>query len=73
MMMETSLYTREYLYVKNLLDTGEIGHIQFLRSDHMQNMDLDGWGDYWKGFPPFYYGTHALSSVVEFAGKDQNQ
>ena len=32
-------------------------------------MMLDGWGDYWRGFPPFYYGTHALSPVIEIIGK----
>ena len=63
MMMETSLFTREYIYVKNMLDSGQIGRIQFIRSDHMQNMALEGWGDYWRGFPPFHYGTHALSPV----------
>lgn len=69
MMMETSLYTREYLYVKALQDQGKFGRIQFVRSDHMQNMMLSGWGDYWRGFPPFYYGTHALSPVIELIGK----
>lgn len=48
---------------------GKFGKIQFVRSDHLQNMILDGWGDYWKGFPPFYYGTHALSPVIELIGK----
>ena len=69
MMMETSLYTREYLYVKGLNDQGKFGRIQFVRSDHMQNMMLEGWGDYWRGFPPFFYGTHALAPVIELIGK----
>jgi len=69
MMMETSLFTREYLYVKDLLEKGKFGRIQFMRSDHMQNMMLSGWGDYWRGFPPFNYGTHALSPVTELIGK----
>jgi predicted dehydrogenase len=69
MMMETSLFTREYLYVKSRLDKGEFGRIQFMRSDHMQNMALDGWGSYWEGFPPFNYGTHALSPILEIIGK----
>lgn len=69
MMMETSLYTREYLYVKKLLEEGKLGDIQFMRSDHTQNMMLQGWGDYWRGFPPFLYGTHALSPLVELLGK----
>jgi len=72
MMMETSLYTREYLYIKDLLESGKMGRIQFMRSDHMQNMMLSGWGDYWRGFPPFYYGTHALSPVIELIGKQPN-
>ncbi len=64
MMMETSLYTREYLYVKGLVDSGELGRIQYIKGDHMQNMALDGWGDYWRGFPPFYYGTHVLAPIL---------
>ena len=69
MMMETSLYTREYIYVKELLDNGQFGRIQFIRSDHMQNMALTGWGDYWRGFPPFHYGTHALSPILALLDK----
>lgn len=69
MMMETALYTREYLYVKNLVDRGKLGKIQFIRSDHMQNMAMEGWPAYWQGFPPFLNGTHALSPVVSILGK----
>jgi len=45
MMMETSLYAREYIYVKKLLDSGQINLIQFIIGDHMQNMALMGWRD----------------------------
>lgn len=69
MMMETALYTREYLYVKSLLEKGKFGRIQFMRSDHMQNLNLGGFGDYWLGMPPFYYGTHAVAPVIELIGK----
>ena len=31
MMMETVVYSREYLFVKELYDKGELGRIQFLR------------------------------------------
>lgn len=67
-MMETSLYTREYLYIKDLKDSGKLGKIQYIKGDHMQNMSLDGWGEYWKGFPPFWYGTHVLSPILDIAG-----
>jgi predicted dehydrogenase len=68
MMMETALYTREYLYVKTMKDRGELGRIQFIRGEHMQNMAMEGWGGYWLGFPPFLYGTHVLSPIFNLLG-----
>ena len=47
MMMETVVYSREYLFVKELYDKGELGRIQFLRGSHQQ--DMDGWPGYWAG------------------------
>src|SRR5881409_3921755 len=38
-MMETVVYSREYLFVKHLYDSGEMGRIQFLRGSHQQEMD----------------------------------
>lgn len=68
MMMETAVYTREYLYVKNLVETGRLGRIQFLRGSHLQDMGLEGWPDYWTGFPPMHYGTHAIGPLLCIAG-----
>ncbi len=67
MQMETSLYTREFLAVNKMYENGELGRIQFLKGDHMQNMSLEGWGDYWRGFPPFYYGTHVMAPILTLA------
>jgi predicted dehydrogenase len=64
MMMETAVYTREFLYVKDLVYTGQLGKIQFVRGSHMQDMGLEGWPEYWLGFPPFWYGTHAISPLI---------
>src|SRR5262249_15333852 len=50
MMMETVVYSREYLFVKHLYDSGEMGRIQFLRGSHQQEMA--GWPGYWEGLPP---------------------
>ncbi|MCL1895713.1 MAG: Gfo/Idh/MocA family oxidoreductase [Clostridiales bacterium] len=69
MMMETAVYTREFLYVKALADSGQLGTIQFVRGSHMQDMGLEGWPEYWLGFPPFWYGTHAISPLVIITGK----
>lgn len=64
-MMETTVYSREYLYVKQLLDSGEFGSLSFLRGAHYQNME--GWPGYWHGFPPMYYATHAVSPLLAIA------
>lgn len=68
MMMETSVYTREYLYAKDLLDSGKLGRIQFLRGAHIQEMN--GWPEYWKELPPMHYATHAVSPLLALAGHE---
>ena len=62
MMMETVVYSREYLFVKELYDKGELGRIQFLRGSHQQ--DMDGWPGYWPGLPPMWYATHCVSPCL---------
>lgn len=69
MMMETAVYTREFLYVQELAGGGKLGKIQFLRGSHQQNMSLPGWPDYWYGFPPMHYATHAVSPLLRLAGR----
>ena len=59
MMFETAIYSREFLYVRQLYEDGELGKIQFVRGAHHQ--DMTGWPSYWEGLPPFYNGTHAMS------------
>jgi predicted dehydrogenase len=67
MMMETVVYSREYLYVKQLADSGELGRIQFMRGSHQQEMA--GWPGYWEGLPPMHYATHCVSPCLALAGK----
>src|SRR5437763_6093266 len=62
MMMETVVYSREYLFVKELYDKGELGRIQFLRGSHQQ--DMDAWPEYWPGLPPMWYATHCVSPCL---------
>lgn len=62
MMMETAVYTPEFLYVKELHDRGEFGAIQLLRGAHYQ--DMDGWPEYWSGFPPMQSSTHAVGPLL---------
>lgn len=64
MMMETALYTREFLYGLKLADSGQLGKIQFVRGSHIQDMNMEGWADYWKGYPPMLNGTHAISPLL---------
>lgn len=62
MMMETAIFTREFLYVRELRDTGKLGRIQFMRGAHQQNME--GWPAYWEGLPPMHYATHCVSPCL---------
>ena len=67
MMMETAVYTREFLYVRELRDSGKLGRIQFMRGSHQQEMA--GWPGYWEGLPPMHYATHAVSPLLALSGK----
>ena len=66
MMMETTLYTYQFFYVREMLQKGELGRIQFLRGSHYQ--DMVGWPPYWMGLPPMWYGTHAIGPMVVLSG-----
>lgn len=62
MMMETVVYAREFLYMKELFENGELGKVQFLKASHQQ--DMDGWPNYWPGLPPMHYATHCVGPVL---------
>lgn len=66
MLMETSLYTYHMFYVKRMIESGELGRIQFMRGTHFQ--DMSRWGDYWMGLPPMHYGSHAIGPMVALSG-----
>ena len=62
MMMETSVCGREYLTVERMYRDGDFGPLSLYRGFHIQN--LDGYPDYWQGYPPMHYLTHALSPAL---------
>jgi predicted dehydrogenase len=62
MMMETVVYSREFLFTKELYEKGELGKVQFLRASHQQEMA--GWPGYWEGLPPMHYATHCVGPVL---------
>ncbi len=66
MMMETVVYSREYLFVKDLYERGELGDLTFLRGVYFQ--DVEGYPDYWKSVPPMHYATHAIAPLLSIAG-----
>ena len=68
MMMETVVYSREFLFLQELLRKGELGKLQFLQASHQQ--DMDGWPGYWPGLPPMYYATHCVGPVLGLPRKD---
>jgi predicted dehydrogenase len=68
-MMETTVFTREYLFVKELVAQGELGRIQFIRAAHHQEMAAGNWPAYWPGMPPMHYATHCVGPVLGLIGK----
>jgi len=67
MFMETSVYSREFLYVQELYEKGEMGRIQFMRCAHYQ--DMEAWPQYWLGFPPLMHPTHAVGPCLRLIEK----
>ena len=61
-MAETVLYSREYLYAKELYASGQLGRVQFLQGSH--HRDMEGWPDGWPGLPPMFYATHCISPCL---------
>ena len=62
MMAETVVYSREFLFIKQLYDTGELGKLQYLAASHPQ--DMDGWPSYWEAMIPMHYATHVVSPCL---------
>lgn len=67
MFMETTVFQREFLYMKELLEKGELGRLQYMSCAHYQ--DMEGWPEYWEGFPPLMHPTHAVAPCLMLAGK----
>jgi predicted dehydrogenase len=66
-MAETVVYSREYLFVKELYEKGELGEIQYLQASHPQ--DMEGWPEYWEYMKPMHYATHVVSPVLGLLDK----
>ncbi|MDB4864729.1 Gfo/Idh/MocA family oxidoreductase, partial [Pirellulaceae bacterium] len=62
MMAETVVYSREFLFIKEMYDKGELGTIQHLAASHPQ--DMDGWPSYWEEMIPMHYATHVVSPCL---------
>ncbi len=62
MMAETVVYSREFLFIKDLYQKGELGKIQHLAASHPQ--DMDGWPPYWEKMIPMHYATHVVSPCL---------
>ncbi|MFM1904835.1 MAG: Glucose--fructose oxidoreductase precursor [Planctomycetota bacterium] len=71
MMAETVVYAREFLFIKQMADSGELGRIQFVQASHQQ--DMDGWPNYWPGLPPMHYATHCVGPCLALQRKDAEE
>ena len=66
MMMETGVYTRNFLYAQDLIQRGELGTLTFLRGAYFQDIEGD-YPDYWRAQPPMHYATHAVAPILALA------
>ncbi len=62
MMAETVVYSREFLFIKEMYEKGELGDIQYMQASHPQ--DMEGWPEYWERMIPMHYATHVVSPVL---------
>lgn len=62
MMAETVVYSREFLFLREMYRKGELGEIQFMQASHPQ--DMDGWPEYWERMIPMHYATHVVSPIL---------
>jgi predicted dehydrogenase len=62
MMAETVVYSREFLFIKEMYEKGELGKIQYLAASHPQ--DMDGWPSYWEKMIPMHYATHVVGPCL---------
>ncbi len=67
MMAETVVYSREFLFIKELVRQGELGKIQHVAASHPQ--DMDGWPSYWEQMVPMHYATHVVSPCLGLLDK----
>lgn len=65
MMAETVVYSREFLFIKDMYQKGELGDIQYMQASHPQ--DMEGWPEYWEEMIPMHYATHVVSPVLGLA------
>lgn len=66
MMMETAVYTREFLFAQSLAAAGELGTLTFLRGTYYQDLE-GGYPLYWSAQPPMHYATHAIAPILALA------
>ena len=62
MMAETVVYSREFLFIQELYEAGELGKLQYMQASHPQEME--GWPEYWERMVPMHYATHVVSPVL---------
>ena len=67
MMAETVVYSREFLFLKELYSRGDLGDIQYMAASHPQ--DMEGWPEYWERMIPMHYATHVVSPVLGLVNK----
>ena len=66
-LLETSLTSNEFFFVQDLVRTGEMGELQFLKG--VWHNHLDQHASWWHGLPPMHYITHPLAPMLALTGR----
>ena len=65
MMMETVVYSREYLFVKQMYDQRRT-RPRPVPPGAATSRTWQGWPGYWEGLPPMHYATHCVSPCLRW-------
>ncbi len=67
-LLETSLANNEFHFIHDLVRSGEMGDLQFLRGVWFNHLDQHP--QWWHGLPPMHYITHPLAPLFSVGPSD---
>ena len=66
-LLETACFSPEFLFLRDLARSGEMGTLQFLRGVWFHHLDQHP--SWWHGLPPMQYISHSLGPLLMLTGR----